>query len=402
VAARQPRVVVVRGHQATPWELRPWELLSGRFDVAYLRTPGNRYDVDQAELEPLAAKTLSDRLPKGRLGTLVAGVVGDRYLDVDDRLRGADIVHAEELGYWFASDVARRKDRLGYKLVQTVWETIPMLSAYRNRVARRNRREVLDATDLFLPATERARDALLLEGVPEDKVRVCAPGIDLERFGSRAPAPAPEQHVLVSPGRLVWEKGHQDAIRALAAIRRGLVDAGDAGREASLLIVGAGPEESRLRAHAAELGVAAAVEIRSVPYDDMPGVFGSASAMVLASLPSAGCMLHPLDIPHCFWEEQFGMVLAEAMAASLAIVASRSGAIPEVCGESATYFEPGDWMALAHALAAGPLARAPGERVEHPAELVERYSAAAAAARLGEAYGVVLGQAPASVSKLPT
>jgi glycosyltransferase involved in cell wall biosynthesis len=388
----------VRGHQVTPWEMRPWERLADRFDVAYLRTPSNAYDVDELALEALPAKTLRDRLPKGKAGGILGSALGDRYLDIDDQLRGADIVHAEEFAYWFAADVARRKERLGYKLVQTVWETIPMLRAYRNREARKNRDDVLAATDLFLPATERARDALLLEGVPADKVVVCSPGIDTARFGGATPAQPPSEHVILSPGRLVWEKGHQDVMRALAAIRRGLVDASDAARRARLLIVGAGPEEARLREHAAELGLADAVEIRSVPYDEMPSVFASASGMVLASLPSAGCMRHPFDVPHCFWEEQFGLVLAEAMAASLAIVASRNGAIPEVCGDSAGYFEPGGWMELAHVLAAGPLARAPGERVRHPAEMVERYSTDAAAARLADAYGQLLG----SVSKLPT
>jgi glycosyltransferase involved in cell wall biosynthesis len=100
--------------------------------------------------------------------------------------------------------------------------------------------------------------------------------------------------------------------------------------------------------------------------------------MVLASLPVPG------------WEEQFGMVLAEAMAAGLPLLVSTSGAIPEVAGESATYFSPGDWVGLAQALAAGPLAGAPGARVEHPAERVERYSTAAAATRLAAAYDQVL------------
>ena len=45
------------------------------------------------------------------------------------------------------------------------------------------------------------------------------------------------------------------------------------------------------------------------------------------------------------------MVLAEAIAAGLPIVASTSGAIPEVLGEQATYFAPGDWVGLARALA---------------------------------------------------
>ena len=68
------------------------------------------------------------------------------------------------------------------------------------------------------------------------------------------------------------------------------------------------------------------------------------------------------------------------------IIAATSGAIPEVAGDSATYFAPGDWIGLARTLAAGPLARSPGARVEHRAERVERYSTAAAAERLAAAY----------------
>jgi glycosyltransferase involved in cell wall biosynthesis len=375
--------VIVRGHQATPWELRPWTLLTDRFDVAYLRTPSNRYDVDDIGLEPIEVRTFRDRLPRGRAGDFIGSALGDRYLDIDDQLRGADVVHAEEFGYWFAADVAQRKQRVGFKLVQTVWETIPMLRAYRNREARKNRDSVIAATDLFLPATERAREGLLLEGVPDEKLLVCYPGIDAERFRSARPQSAPTEHVILSPGRLVWEKGHQDVMRALAAIRRGLVEAGEAAR---LLIVGSGPEEARLREHAAELELGDAVEIRSVGYDEMPGVFASASAMVLASLPSAGCMRHPFDVPHCFWEEQFGMVLAEAMAARLPILAARSGAIPEVLAGEGELFDSGDWMGIARLLASGPLAAAPGQRSEYDARILERYSLEAAADRMAAAY----------------
>src|SRR4051794_38290363 len=397
---REPRVVVVRGTQATPWELRPWGELADRFDVSFLSSSATQFGGGDVGIDPVPVRT---RLPGGRMGDMARSLVGDRHVGADDALRGADIVHAEELGYWFAGDVARRKAQFGYRLVQTVWETIPLVDAYRNRQARAHRRAVLDATDLFMAATERAREALLLEGVADEHIVVCNPGIDLARFaGAATPATPPSEHVIVSPGRLVWEKGHQDGIRALAATRRGLVDAAAPARRAKLLIVGAGREEKRLQQHAAELGVADAVSIRSAAYDEMPGIFASASALVLASLPSAACRLHPLDIPHCFWEEQFGLVLAEGMAAGVAIIASRSGAIPEVCGDSADYFEPGSWMELAELLAAGPLARRPGERVEHPAARVERYSTGAAADRMAAAYEELLGQRPGSVSKLPT
>jgi glycosyltransferase involved in cell wall biosynthesis len=249
---------------------------------------------------------------------------------------------------------------------------------------------VLPAVDLFLAATGRARDALRLEGMADERIEVCPPGIDVERF--RAVAPTPTEHVLVSPGRLVWEKGHQDVLRALAALDRGLMPA-PAGARPRLVVVGDGPERGRLEAHAAELGIADRVEVRRVPYDEMPAVYARASALVLGSLPHAGCEL-PGQPPRCFWEEQFGMVLAEAMAAGLPIVAAASGAIPEVCGDGAVLFEPGDWLGLARALAEGPLARPPGERIAHDPERVERYSTAAAARRLEAAYDRLLGPTP--------
>lgn len=387
MAERSANVVVVRGHLATPWELRQWVDLPGRFRVSYLSSQANSYDVGAVGLRPVPVRTLRERFPRGRIGDVAAGVAGDRYLRLDEALRGADIVHAEELSFWFSASAARARGR--FKLVQTVWETIPFLDAFRNRHARRYRAEVLRRTDLFLPATRRARDALLLEGVPAERIEVCAPGIDLERFRSAAaPATAPTEHAIVSPGRLVWEKGHQDVLRAVAALHSGLD--GLPVLRPRVLIVGSGPEQGRLTEHAGELGIGGAVTFRSVPYDEMPAVFASASCMVLMSLSTAQAMLHPFDTPRAFWEEQFGFVLAEAMASGLSIIASTSGAIPEVVGGGGRYVAPGDWMGLARELAAGPLARAPGERVMHDPEWLEHYSTRAAAARLAAAYDRLL------------
>ena len=178
-------------------------------------------------------------------------------------------------------------------------------------------------------------------------------------------------------------------MRALAAIRRGLIPAPQ-GVRPRLLLVGSGPEEPRLRAYAQELGIADDVEFTSVPYEVMPSVYARASTMVLASLATASGGFYLGDVPRFFWEEQFGLVLAEAMAAGLPIVASRSGAIPEVCRDAAEYFLPGDWMELGRKLTVGPLSRPPSERVKHPQELVHRYSAEAMAERLALAYDSVL------------
>jgi glycosyltransferase involved in cell wall biosynthesis len=377
VSTHRPRVLVVRGHQANPWELRPWERLTDRFDVAYLRTERNQFDTGGVALEARPARALRDVLPAGRIGDLLARVPGDRYLHPERALAGADIVHAQELGYWYAMQAARLKSRLGYKLVLTAWETIPFRATYRNMRTRPYRERVLEAGDLFLATTERAAACLRLEGVEAARIQVCPPGVDVERFHAAAKPPAGGGHVVLSPGRLVWEKGHQDVLRAVAALRAGV--AGPARDDVGVLIVGRGPEEARLRAYAADLGIADRVELRPfVPYDEMPGVYAAATCMVLASIP----VVH--------WEEQFGMVLAEGMAAGLPIVASTSGAIPEVAGPQARYAAPGDWLGLARTLGEVLAAHAPGQRVEYQADRMRRLSIGAAADRLARVYAELL------------
>jgi glycosyltransferase involved in cell wall biosynthesis len=398
-----PSVLIVRGHLANPWELRPWLELPERYEVSYLLTGSNRF-LAPKELRAVPTRALRDVLPQGRVGELSALVLGDRYLSAEEAFARADIVHAAELSFWFSAEAARRRRRHDFRLVQTVWETLPLLAAYRNRHARRYRELVLAETDLFLAATERAALALDLEGVAPERIALCAPGIDTARFAApAAPDTAadghaagglsdPAQHTILSAGRLVWEKGHQDVLRALALLHRGTVrtPAGEAVRP-RLLIIGAGPEEARLRAYAADLGLSDALEIRSVAYDEMPSVFAQASVMVLASQGSASAQLHPFDIPRAFWEEQFGLVLAEAMAAGLAIISTTSGAIPEVvAGAPVELVAPGDWPAIARALADGPLTRPPAERVPYPQEIVTRYSTSAAAERLTAAYDLLL------------
>ena len=123
-----------------------------------------------------------------------------------------------------------------------------------------------------------------------------------------------------------------------------------------------------------------AVEFRdTVPYAEMPALYASASALVLASLPTKT------------WEEQFGMVLVEALASGTPVLTTASGAIPEVVGGDAELFAPGDWMELARLLERGVLARQPAERSRVDASRLERFSTAAAVERLRSVYGRVLG-----------
>lgn len=373
----KPRVIVVRGHQANPWELRQWErpAVQDRFDVAYLRPRRGWFDTSLIDLASERVWTLRDLLPPGSIGDLAVRIPGDRYIGLARALDGADIVHAQELGYWYAMQSAALKQRLGFRLVLTVWETIPFLGAFRNIRTRRYRELVLREADLFLAATERARTALMLEGAPSERIRVCPPGVLTNLAdGPRPSSQASAQPLILSPGRIVWEKGHQDVMRALAVLRRGYMGEPI---DARLRIVGRGPDERRLRAYAAELQLDEVVEFSGfIPHDELLGSYQAAACVVLASLPLWS------------WEEQFGMVLAEAAAAGTPIVASQSGALPEVAA-GGQLFASGDWIGLARVL--GDIIRSPRPPVT---ELDERYSVDAAAERLATAYDDVLAEGP--------
>lgn len=387
------RVLLIRGHHPSVWGLRAFEHLPERFVVRVAVTRGNRWPLEGLGLEQVPVETLRDKIPLATLGTLATLALPDRVLGAGRLYAEQDILHVEELSLWFSAQAAQLKASGRYRLVVTVWETLPLLDAFRTPHARRFRAATLAAADLFLAATQRAYDSLVLEGVPAEKLVLAYPGVDVARFAV-PPAADTSEHLILSVGRLEWEKGHHDVLRAVAALKRGLVRAPEqAVQGLRVVLVGSGPEEQRLRAHARELGISDVIDIESVPYEQMPGLYSRASALVLASLPRSGCTLHPADIPRCFWEEQFGLVLAEAMAAGLPMIVADSGAIPEIAGEQATRVAPGDWMEIARALARGPLAARATQRIEYEPERVARFSIASAAQRLADAYDRVLAGA---------
>jgi glycosyltransferase involved in cell wall biosynthesis len=183
-----------------------------------------------------------------------------------------------------------------------------------------------------------------------------------QRFATTATSEPP---TVLHVGRLIPRKGVDRLLRAMAAV--------SSDTPMRLVIVGSGPEEARLRELAAVLGIAPAVEFKG--FVDQPGLPAVYAAADIFAMPT-------LDDP-------FGMVLLEAAAAGLPLVASPfAGASVDLVedGRSGFVAEPNDtsaWSDALRRLARDPdLRRSFGARAHEvtltrtPAHAAEGYVAA--------------------------
>ena len=135
---------------------------------------------------------------------------------------------------------------------------------------------------------------------------------------------------IVAAGRLVSEKGFDVLIRAFRQVAARIP-------EATLVIVGGGPEEGSLRSLAATLGIADRVLL--------PGHLSHADTLTLMRGAWVSCA-------PSVWAEPFGMAAVEAQMQGVPVVASRTGGLAEIVRDGLTgrLVEPGDVDGLAAAL----------------------------------------------------
>ena len=217
--------------------------------------------------------------------------------------------------------------RLGLPLVSTKhnddrFRTGPF--RFVERLLTRRARKVIAITHAL------ARFQIEQVGLPREKLTVVHYGLDElpEPWGENPHVELPDgARVLLAVARLVQQKGIDVALAALPGIRERHPDA-------VLVVLGEGPLRGALERQATALGVADAVFL--------PGRAGD----VAAWLQRAEVFVHPAR-----WEG-FGLVLLEAMLASLPVVATRVSAVPEIVvdGETGLLVAPDDAPALAAAV----------------------------------------------------
>lgn len=194
----------------------------------------------------------------------------------------------------------------------------------------------------YLGEYTRSRLVPVLDGRTE--LRRLAPGVDLEMFHPGVDGSAvrrryglADRPVVVCVSRLVPRKGQDTLIRAMPALRRRVADA-------ALLVVGGGPDRSRLQRLARQSGVAPHVVFTgTVPREELPGFFAAGDVYAMP----CRTRLAGLDV------EGLGIVYLEASATGLPVVAGDSGGAPDAVrdGETGYVVDGRDREAVAERLA---------------------------------------------------
>jgi len=209
----------------------------------------------------------------------------------------------------------------------------------------------LRTADAVICESERARDRCVRkEGVPARKVCVVHPGVDLSRFGARAPEKRP---LLAAVAGLFAHNGHVELLEAVARVRAQVPDL-------RVVCAGEGPLRPVLAQRIAFHGLRECVELAG-HLSDVPSLLARA---------------------HAAWTPGLRATI-EAMAAGVAVLSPWREVVPEECLAPA-----GDADALAERLLGllrdADLGAALRKRAENEFSLV------AFGARLAAAYGEVL------------
>jgi glycosyltransferase involved in cell wall biosynthesis len=163
------------------------------------------------------------------------------------------------------------------------------------------------------------------------------PGLAWERYHNFLPQEAPlprrlgPDQILLFVGRLVREKGIYEILTAFDDLT------GAAGRpDLKLWFVGDGPEMPLLRQHVQRRPPGSLKLWGYLEAEALEPVYGQVALLLLPS-----------------WREGFPYVILEAMRAGLPIIATPTGALPELIreGENGFLIQPGDTRTLAHRIA---------------------------------------------------
>lgn len=292
------KTFLIRGSFANQFELQNYEPISKDFNITVVTS--------NDPITPINMPTLKLSSPHDMPSIPFKNAFLNRLMtdphwliDLESHIEGADIVHVAETYYGYTHQaVEMRRDGQIKRLVSTCWETIPHNNESLGSKGRW-KQEARDTIDLFFTPTVRAKHALIQEGVREDKIAVVRVGVDTKRF-TKIDINEKVNNILFV-GRFVDEKGVEDALHLAKRFRN-----------IHFRFVGSGPI----------LPYGLNTSVSRSPYEHIHKEYQDADILIMPSRSTDT------------WEEQYGMVLVEAMSSGLPILAADTGSISEVLGNA--------------------------------------------------------------------
>ncbi len=232
------------------------------------------------------------------------------------RARDADILHAQAFQSVPPTLLARR--RSGAPVV-TTWHTSHFLKRAEHPFWRPVFRRLLERVDYNLAASTEIAD--VGESIaPTVHVEALTNGVDTDLFRPVEPSlPPTARRRLIVPRRLFEKNGVEYLIRALPRIAEA--------EDVEAVLVGDGPERSRLENLVRELGIQDRVTfVGARPHTEMPGILASGELAIFPSLMEAT-----------------SVAALECMACEVPVAASRVGGLPEIVDDAVGgLFRPAD------------------------------------------------------------
>jgi len=305
------KISIIRGAFANPAELQNFYPLKNQFNIQVITS---KHPISREIDLPLIKLWSPTDIPNFpyKYSILNRIFTDAHYLvDLEKTITGSDIIHTAETYYHYTIQAIKAKQKgLVKKIISTVWEIIP-----HNNEGIKGRREFKRLSyryiDHFLAVTTLAREALIKEGIPPEKITVIPMGVDLDRFSPKVKKVESKIINILFVGRLVSEKGVGELAEAFDPIYKN-------NKNIQLTLIGCGPLTNYFNNRPG-------IIINKLPYSLIHQAYQHADIFCLPSRTSK------------YWQEQFGMVLVEALASALPIVTTATGAIKEVCSISAIY-----------------------------------------------------------------
>ena len=338
-------ITILRGANLNEWEMQNYSPLGKYYSLKGLVAGKGNFNIQSIgfPVKKLPSPISFARKIPGGINILKM-LWGDQsiYYNLTKHLAYSHIIHTAETYTTYTRQALNyKKKNPKIKVVVTVWENIPFVHEG-NKKELRNKHQAISEVDHFIAMSQKAREALIIEGVDDRKITVQFMGIDLNRFLPKAKDQEliskhkidPKAKVILTIARSVWQKGIQDIILSNRLVL-------NKHQNTHLVIIGDGPLHRYLVHLVNRLKITNHVTfLRNVAYNDIPKYHNLADIFILNSIP----------VPD--WQEQFGMAIIESMACQKAVISTLSGSIPEVIGEAGVLIPPADHLALTRAILA--------------------------------------------------